>query len=307
MNSPIVSVIIPNYNHAAFLEKRISSVLEQTYHDFEVIILDDCSTDNSREIIERYRDHPRVTKIIYNDTNGGSVFNQWKKGITEAAGRYIWIAESDDWCEPSLLQCLLEGITQNERCALAYCQSYATDSHNHILWQSQHNNLAEYVEGREYIRQYMVFRNSIFNASMVLWKKELFSSIKQDYLEYKFCGDRVFWIELCLLGEVFISGRLLNFFRNHPGDVSTKSTRSGLNFIEDIRILNKLYNENLITASLYKKAIKKKHREYWHVKTQLDRRLLPEIKNGFYHLPVPVISPAVLKLDAWWKSVRSGK
>ena len=59
-----VSVIIPNYNHAKYLKQRIDSVLNQTYQDFDVIILDDSSTDESKTIIEQYRDHPKVNKQI---------------------------------------------------------------------------------------------------------------------------------------------------------------------------------------------------------------------------------------------------
>jgi glycosyltransferase involved in cell wall biosynthesis len=72
--NPIVSVIIPNYNHAPFLKERIESVLNQSFQDFEVILLDDCSTDNSRDIIEQYRHHPRVSNIIFNEQNTGNTF-----------------------------------------------------------------------------------------------------------------------------------------------------------------------------------------------------------------------------------------
>ena len=70
----MVSVIIPNYCHAPYLRQRIDSVLAQSYPDFEVVLLDDCSTDGSREVIERYRNHPRIKQIVYNDRNGGSAF-----------------------------------------------------------------------------------------------------------------------------------------------------------------------------------------------------------------------------------------
>ncbi len=68
---PTVSVIVPNYNHASFLKQRINSILEQTYQDFELILLDDCSTDNSREILEQYRSNPHVSHIAHNEINSG--------------------------------------------------------------------------------------------------------------------------------------------------------------------------------------------------------------------------------------------
>ena len=67
-----VSVIIPNYNHAPYLRERIDSVLAQTYTDLEVILIDDCSTDESRDIMEDYRSEPRVTHIIHNAENSGN-------------------------------------------------------------------------------------------------------------------------------------------------------------------------------------------------------------------------------------------
>jgi glycosyltransferase involved in cell wall biosynthesis len=76
----LVSVIIPNYNHSLYLKQRIDSVLNQTFQDFELIILDDCSSDSSKEIIEQYRQNPKVSQIIFNQINSGSVFKQWAEG-----------------------------------------------------------------------------------------------------------------------------------------------------------------------------------------------------------------------------------
>src|ERR1700709_2423208 len=104
---PKVSIIIPNYNHEKFLDLRITSVLNQTYQDFEVIILDDASTDNSRAVIERYRQHPKVSRIVYNTNNSGSPFSQWEQGMHLAAAEWLWIAESDDYASPGFLSSLV--------------------------------------------------------------------------------------------------------------------------------------------------------------------------------------------------------
>ena len=76
---PKVTVVTPNYNHARYLPQRLDSILAQTYQDFELIILDNASTDNSREVIESYAKDPRV-KAIFNAKNNGSTFKQWKLG-----------------------------------------------------------------------------------------------------------------------------------------------------------------------------------------------------------------------------------
>ena len=84
--NPLVSVIVPNYNHARYLEQRLDTVFNQTYQNFEVIILDDKSTDNSLEVINRYKDNPHLSQIVVNSQNTGSPFKQWDKGINLAKG-----------------------------------------------------------------------------------------------------------------------------------------------------------------------------------------------------------------------------
>ncbi|MBQ5610490.1 MAG: glycosyltransferase family 2 protein [Fibrobacteraceae bacterium] len=78
---PTISVIVPNYNHAPYLRQRLDSIFNQTFQDFEVIILDDCSTDNSKEIIEEYCNRVQVSYIVYNDVNCGSYLNNGQKAL----------------------------------------------------------------------------------------------------------------------------------------------------------------------------------------------------------------------------------
>ena len=68
-----------------------------------MIVLDDCSTDNSLEIIEKYKGNPHLSQVVANETNSGSSYKQWDKGIKLAKGELIWIAESDDCCKPFFL------------------------------------------------------------------------------------------------------------------------------------------------------------------------------------------------------------
>jgi len=94
MKTPLLSIIVPNYNHAVFLPQRLDSIFNQTFQDFEVILLDDQSPDNSVEILQQYAQKYRdkVAHFITNDQNTGNPFVQWKKGIELARGEFIWIA-----------------------------------------------------------------------------------------------------------------------------------------------------------------------------------------------------------------------
>ncbi len=115
---PVVSTIVPNYNHARFLPQRLDSILAQTFKDYELIVLDDASTDNSREVLERYARQAPI-QLVFNGTNSGSPFIQWRKGAELARGEYLWIAESDDYADPRLLETLAGELQRNPKVGLA--------------------------------------------------------------------------------------------------------------------------------------------------------------------------------------------
>lgn len=276
---PKISVIIPNYNHSEYLHQRIMSILRQSYQDFELILLDDNSSDDSQEILNSYRNHPKVSKIIFNDVNSGNTFKQWEKGINSAKGELIWIAESDDWCELSLLDELVSAFDRDPGCVISYCQSHCVLDSNVISWTSYHPLLSEAVQGKEFSKKYMVTNNTIFNASMVLWKKEIYSKISYDFLNYRFCGDWLFWVELAQFGNVHISGKTLNYFRKHPKDVSSKADKTGLSLFENITLLNAFFRQKLIDSASYNVAYKLHFLKYWQQYRDIPKKYQREISS----------------------------
>src|SRR6266567_649594 len=126
MRHPKVSVIVPSYNHCRYLSERIDSILGQTFGDFEVIVLDDASTDGSPAVLADYYAKPRV-RIVVNARNSGSAFPQWNRGIGMAKGDYIWIAESDDSADPRFLETLVPILDDDPTLGLVYCQSRLID------------------------------------------------------------------------------------------------------------------------------------------------------------------------------------
>ena len=205
--SPLVSVIIPSYNHEKFLKERIDSVLNQTFQDFELIILDDLSPDNSREIIESYRAHPKVSQIIYNEKNSGSTFFQWNKAVLSLAkGEFIWIAESDDVADPKFLEALVPMLQQNSEVVLAYSQSAKMDSEGKITgsWSEWTQDLVEgnyfnasfQMNGQEYIEKFLIHKNTIPNASAVLFRRKTYVEIGGAVVDMKTNGDWDLWLKL---------------------------------------------------------------------------------------------------------------
>ena len=129
-----VSVIVPNFNYANYLPQRLKTIVDQNYPLKEIIILDDASSDNSMDVINKFilDFHDFNIKVIRNLNNSGSVFKQWFKGISIATGQYIWIASKpDDLCDERFVYSLVSNFRDNT--VLAYSQSKQTDENNSVL------------------------------------------------------------------------------------------------------------------------------------------------------------------------------
>lgn len=234
-NEYFVSVIVPNYNHAKYLDQRILSILNQTYQNFELIILDDCSPDEgaSKMVIEKYRDNPHVSHVVYNEENSGSTFKQWDKGINLAKGELVWIAESDDFCKHNLLELLVKEFERDEKLTLAYTLLQKVDVEGKpipYLRYTPHGVTRH--DGHDYVRRYMTTRNHCANASAVLFKKAVYYHIDKQFTTYKAGGDMLFWIEIAEQGNVAIVNKQLNYFRQHNQKVTPESVRKGVNTSE---------------------------------------------------------------------------
>ncbi|MDC8000590.1 glycosyltransferase family 2 protein [Aequorivita todarodis] len=221
---PKVSILIPNYNHKSYLQQRLDTVFGQTFQDFEVILLDDASIDGSQEILESYRNHPKVAHLIINSHNSGSPFKQWQKGIDLAKGEYVWIAESDDYCELTFLENLLK--MAKESTGIYYSQTIDVDDDGKVLlnridytkefnpniWKADFE-----ISGLEFIEKYLLVKNVIPNASAVIFKRTLIETafFSDKLLQMKMCGDWFFWVKLCEKTKISFIATPLNYFRNH--------------------------------------------------------------------------------------------
>lgn len=274
MKDPIVSVIIPNYCHSKYLTQRIDSVLNQTYQNFELIILDDCSPDNgaSKAVIEKYRGNVHVSHIVYNKENSGSTFKQWNKGVALAKGEYIWIAESDDYCEIDFLKKMVSQIQEHNTCSLIYCLSQQVDSDGSIVGKQLRSYKNRFLKGNDFIRKYMCCDNPVYNASAAIFKKSAAEVIDREYMTFKGVGDKLFWIKIAELGDVAVVNEPLNYFRQHNQKVTPRKTLDGTNLRETFKIYSYLKsNENF---SYVRKYLMEGYYLYLIKTTQFDSDLI---------------------------------
>jgi glycosyltransferase involved in cell wall biosynthesis len=262
MTAPVVSVVVPNYNHARFLRKRIESILAQTFQDFEIILLDDGSTDESVAILQSYAEHPKVSQLVVNERNTGSPCTQWSRGIALAAGSFVWIAESDDLADPALLEVLVARLRDEPNTVLAYCHSESIDEHGKTLCEpaAAGNSTASPPEtnytapGRAVLLERLRHYNSIPNASAVVFRKSEAAATEMS-VGFRFCGDWLFWARLAARGDIAYSADSLNYFRSHSRttraayDMQSRRLRAG-EFLRVIHHIHAVLLANTVAPSL---------------------------------------------------------
>jgi glycosyltransferase involved in cell wall biosynthesis len=211
----------------------MNSILNQSYQDFEVIILDDCSTDNSREVIENYRSNPKISNIVYNQRNSGSPFVQWNKGILLSRGSLIWIAESDDYCELTFLEETVRKMESYPSAGLVYTQSIERDeisgaesiSFEHSPRFKMSFKHSYFEKGLCEITKKLAYENTIPNASAVLFRKSIFEQVGGADETMKLCGDWFIWVKILLATDVYFIAEPLNIFRLTNISVRTRFSK----------------------------------------------------------------------------------
>ena len=238
---PRVSIIVPNFNHEAFLKRRLDSIFGQSVQDFELIFLDDASTDNSFKVFGVYASDPRVTCVV-NDKNSGNPFVQWNKGMGLATGAYIWIAESDDFAEPAFLERMIESLEKHPTAGLVTCRSMITNKDDqdievfdayHWFADRERWKVDYFNSGQAEIKDYLAFQNTIPNASATLFKRSLVESGLRAPEDMTIAGDWYFWISLLSKADICHVGQPLNHFRQaHLSSQRVRSASDGKEVLE---------------------------------------------------------------------------
>lgn len=262
MNKPKVSIVVPNYNHVQFLNQRLKSIFNQSFSNFEIIILDDCSTDDSVNILKKYKSHEKVSHFLINKSNSGSPFHQWQKGIELAKGEYIWIAESDDWCDPEFLSIAMANITK-QNAHIFFCASMFYYQHEKITTPAPDSKINWIKTGHELLFSGLLEYNVLRNASAIVFKKSLIIEFPEKIKSFKVAGDWLLWVTLSLKPNVKIiySSKKLNYFRLHSNSAVSKRKNQQLGIYEGLHVLIEAKKSKLFKKN---KLITKKIFNYWY-------------------------------------------
>lgn len=252
-----VSVIVPNYNYARYLKKRILSIAKQTYPVYEMIVLDDASKDGSKMIIKkmvaeakRLRPDMKV-KMIWNKNNSGKAISQWLKGIREATGDYIWIAEADDSSRKDFLKEVMKGFDKDSDVILAYSESAIINKHGVLIMPNFRRSrdkegtghfTSSYIRpGRQEVEEIMAIRCTIPNVSAVVFKNT--PDLKKYLVQAeKFVqvGDWYLYAKLLENGKIFYNRKSLNFFRVHK----KSATKRGESHVREVEMMHDYFKNH---------------------------------------------------------------
>ena len=241
-----MSVVVPNYNYARYIEERFQSILDQSYTDYELIFLDDASQDDSVERV-RHKFGDRIDRFEASRVNSGNPFKQWNRGVRLAGGEFVWIAEADDICTPDFLARMVEALERSPRLGLAHCHTLPVDEDGRVIdagyyqwyvgdldavrWRSDFVN-----SGRDEVRHYLSRKNTITNVSGVLFRRSAYVRAGYAPEDMRMCGDWLMYCRVLHDSDVAYIADPLNYHRQHPAKHSHNAVLDLSYFSEFLRV-----------------------------------------------------------------------
>jgi len=226
LNAPMVSVRIPSYNHAKYIHACIESVLNQTFTDFEVVIVDDCSTDNSVEVIRSFQD-PRIKLDILPRNSGMNVAVE--RCMQLSSGKYVANLSSDDFWEPTKLEQQVAFLERHPEYDAVFAQVKVVGEDGEALKANQFVNPFDYENksSEEWLRRFFYFGNCLCNPSVMIrrsvyetfgYQDKRLVSLSDFDLWVKFSFEHRFWILNQQLTMFRVRDNGMNLSANNPGN-----------------------------------------------------------------------------------------
>lgn len=242
MNSALVSVIVPSYNHPEFLDRRMESLLSQTYPNIEIIVIDDCSTAGNIEILQKYLPDRRV-RLVARKENGGItvVTNQ---GVELSSGAYVIFAQCDDDCDSRMIERLLASLQAQPSAALAFARSLMIDESGRVIgddFEVREKSFrircaADTLIGRHEMRRFLLHSCVIPNLSGALFRRAAFEDVGLFSTAYRACIDWDLFFRLTEGYDFFYVAEPLNRFRQHGATIRS-ATKGRVTYDEFFRLL----------------------------------------------------------------------
>lgn len=222
MEKPEVSIVFTSYNHKEYLCQALDSLLAQTFTNFELIIIDDCSTDDSQVVLSEYAQKDSRIRLTLNKKNSGSYVHSTNQGAALCTAPYIIFAQCDDWAESTQLEKLVNAIEHYDVGVVFSC-SNLVDENGQLLgvdYDVRERSFRKVfnkdgVLSREDARHFFFNSCIIPNLSAALFKRSLYTELGGLSKNYKVLADWDFWLRATTICDFFYIREPLNNFRQH--------------------------------------------------------------------------------------------
>lgn len=232
-NKPFISVITPTYNRENLISRAIESVLNQTYKDFELIIVDDGSTDNTKEIVKSFQEKDNRIVYIYQENRGLS--SALNKGLSVASGKYIAFLESDDEWLPQKLEKQIYVLEHYSSVYLVSCWAFRVFSDTSIKLFKTHKGIIKKEQWCHFFET-----GGIISPSTIIIRKEVFNIVGFFDTNLKAVVDLDFYIRFVNNFDIyFIPESLVNYYESSE---SLSKKIFGLNGYQNLNISEKNIN-----------------------------------------------------------------
>ncbi len=240
-----ITIVIPAYNSASYLHDTISSVIQQTLTEWELIIVNDGSNDNTEEIVKEFLGNPRIRLI--NQANKG-VSAARNKGIDEAKGNYIGFLDADDYLMPNNLQAKFDILSKNKLIDFAYSDVILCDSKLNEI------NIHKGIETENLYQEALLWRKEVIPTlpSNIIGKASLFKDRIRFDENLSNCADRYMKIQLSIDAIGAYLPEALVKYRDTPGSMSKKVE---LLERDEIYIINKIIENNLAAKGTFRNKV----------------------------------------------------
>lgn len=247
MIEPMVSVCIPTYNHAHFLKDALDSVFAQTYSNFELVVVDNCSTDATGELVADYAARDRRVRYFCNEINIGPRENL-NRCLQHASASYIKILCADDLLEPTCLEKSMRALIDNADAVLVAHARRLVDADLQPIRIAGYSDRDELVAGQKMIDYSLFNGNYIGEPSAVIFRKE--DALPGFDTSFRLMVDLELWLRLLEKGSLCYLAEPLSSFRVHAGQ-ETNSVITSFDFIdEEVALFRKYSRESYVNASL---------------------------------------------------------
>jgi glycosyltransferase involved in cell wall biosynthesis len=283
-----VTVIVASYNHAEFLYQRMQSIIDQTHQDLEVLVIDDCSTDNSREVLEQFKFDPRI-KLVYSDINRGWVATS-NMGVEESSSEFVIFANCDDFCDKEMISSLLEALKLNPTAAMSFCQSSLIDKDDALIGTdrihrsrkfkqlTENDTLIDSVVATELLIESCI----IPNLSAALFRRDVLVELGMLSSTYSVISDWDLFLKIASKYDIVYVHSILNSFRQHNATIRSST--------KERKILYEYFELLLGQLQLPNRG------------KQMDRLVRTSITSKWisYLITSPVSATRNLRRDAWF-------